>query len=232
MIITNYEGDKMSILAIGTHPDDIEIGCGGTLRKYIDAGEKVDLIIITDGRAGSDQIKPDDLTKIREDEAREAAKVLGAWSIHFLGLKDGLTSFTREKRVELVSLIRKLKPHTVFIHAQADQSPDHKVARDLSLAALAVVNGPWYEESLEKPCEVKNIYGYEVWNPLNTFGITSDITNTLQAKINALNCHKSQLKDINYSEAFMGLARYRGVMTGAGQYVEVFETINSKLEIS
>ena len=66
----------MSILAIGAHPDDIEIGCGGTLGKLISQGEKVTVLIITDGRAGSLEQDSLELVKLRQNEAKKSAKVL------------------------------------------------------------------------------------------------------------------------------------------------------------
>ncbi|MGE5856424.1 MAG: PIG-L deacetylase family protein, partial [Syntrophaceae bacterium] len=81
------------MLSFGTHPDDIEIGCGGTEALLAAKGYEIAHVILTSGEAGSDRTPPWELGPIREKEAIEAAKVLGAGNVEFLRYPDGLTGF-------------------------------------------------------------------------------------------------------------------------------------------
>lgn len=213
----------MCILAIGAHPDDVEIGCAGTLRKFILLGIDVHFLIMTDGSAGSIKINNQQLIEIRKNEAITAAEILGVKSIQFFGLEDGLTGFSRKDKIELIKIIRKIKPAKIFTHAKSDLFNDHAIIHNLVMSAVAVSGGPWFSEVEIAPFEVCEIYGYEVWNPINNFHSAVDITETMQTKLLALSLHKSQTQEINYSEAVKGLAAYRGVMSGKGRFAEVFE---------
>lgn len=213
------------VLAIGAHPDDVEIGCGGTLAKCAAAGDSVSHLVVTSGEAGSDTIPPKTLARTREAEARRAGKALGAAKVEFLRLRDGLTSYSRADKIALVNRIRALRPDVVFVHARSDAFPDHRVVHELAMAALTAAAGPWYQESRGAPWQVGSVLGYEVWHPLNAYQLAVDITPTLEMKLKALRCHASQMAAIAYDEAAAGLARYRGAMSGAGTHAEVFEVI-------
>jgi LmbE family N-acetylglucosaminyl deacetylase len=213
------------ILAIGAHPDDIEIGCGGTLALHVEAGHETHHLCVTSGGAGSDSVPADELARLREAEARRAGAHLGAASVDFLGLADGLTAFTRDDRVHMVNIIRRLRPHLVLVHASRDRFPDHRVVHELVLSALIAASGPWYQEAKGSPWKVGTVLGYEVWHPLEVHQMAIDISRTLPRKLEALRCHASQMTAIRYDEAVAGLARYRGVMTGVGTHAEVFEVL-------
>lgn len=213
------------IMAVGAHPDDIEIGCGGTLALHAQRGDATHHLCVTSGDAGSDHIPPEVLARQREEEARKAGLRLGAASVQFLGLRDGLVAFTREDKVRVVNLIRTLRPHVVLVHSSHDHFPDHRVVHELAMAALTAAAGPWYQESQGAPWKVPTVLGYEVWHPLEVYQMAVDITESLPRKLEALRCHASQLHAIQYDEAVAGLARYRGVMSGAGTHAEVFEVL-------
>ena len=83
-----------SVTSFGAHPDDIEIGCGGTELKLINVGYEVNHVYVTSGEAGSREIEKEKLALIREREAREAAKSLGVKKVEYLRYPDGLTSFS------------------------------------------------------------------------------------------------------------------------------------------
>lgn len=217
----------MKILAIGAHPDDIEIGCGGALGKYVDQGEHVEVLVMTSGEAGSLTIDKSELAIMRQQEAIAGSKVLGIEKVHFFGLEDGLTGFSRSEKVKLIALLREIRPDVIFLHSESDNSYDHQMVHKLALAAVFSASGPWFGEAGNgKPFAVKSIYGYEVWSPLSRFQMAIPLTlMEMKRKIDALKKHKSQVESYGYVQAVEGLAKYRGAMSGSGEFAEVFEVI-------
>ena len=216
-----------NILSFGAHPDDIELGCAATEASLIKKGHTVIHGYVTSGEAGSQTISRNDLRKTRESEARESAKVLGVKEVIFLRYPDGLTGFTEMMRIEIINIIRKIRPEIIFVHETNETFPDHKIVNDLVLSAVAGAAGPWFQETEGEPYSTPTILGYEVWHPLNNFQFAVDISDTIDLKMKALSCYESQIGPTKYDEAFKGLARYRGVMTWKGKYAEVFEVIKS-----
>ena len=219
----NIEARK--VLSFGTHPDDIEIGCGGTEVLLAQKGYEITHVILTSGEAGSDRIPSRELSAIREKEAIEAAKVLGAGGVEFLQYPDGLTGFTREMKVDIIRIIRRLKPHILFVHERNESSLGHRVASELVLEAMQAGSGPWFQEAGGEPWSPEIVLGYEVWHPLGRHELAVDISSTLETKLKALACHRSQTAGVRYDEAVRGLARWRGVMSLSGGDAEVFEVI-------
>ena len=218
---------KKQILSFGAHPDDIEIGCGGTEYKLIQKGYDVTHVYVTSGEAGSQLISKKELASIREQEAHTSAEYLGVKDVKFLRCNDGLTFFTEETRVSIINLIREIQPEIVFVHGACDLFPDHKIVHNLVMSAIAGAAGPWFQETRGEPWSVKQVFGYEVWHPIQNYQWAVDITATIDVKLQALSCFESQVKPTRYDEAFRGLARYRGVMSWVGEYAEVFEVIKS-----
>ena len=218
-----------AILAFGAHPDDIEFGCGGTVRKLIEKGWSAVHVCVTSGEAGSSTIDRATLAATREQEARRAAEVLGAERVHFLRAADGLTQYSRDHKIAVINLIREVRPEILFVHASSDQFPDHKLIHELVMSAVAGAAGPWYQESIGEPHLPGTILGYEVWHPLNIYQLSVDITTTVERKLAALRCHRSQIEATHYDEASLGLARYRGVMSFSSTHAEVFEVLRTSL---
>ena len=220
-----------AILAFGAHPDDIEFGCGGTVRKLIEKGWSAVHVCVTSGEAGSSTIDRATLAATREQEARRAAEVLGAERVHFLRAADGLTQYSRDHKIAVINLIREVRPDILFVHASSDQFPDHKLIHELVMSAVAGAAGPWYQESIGEPHLARTILGYEVWHPLNTYQLSVDITTTVERKLAALRCHRSQIEATHYDEASLGLARYRGVMSFSSTHAEVFEVLRTSINL-
>jgi N-acetylglucosamine malate deacetylase 1 len=218
-----------TILAIGAHPDDIEIGCGGTLALFAEKDYKIIHLIVTSGEEGDLLVPKAELAVQREHEAKGAARVLGASGAFFMREPDGLTSFSKATKMKLISLLREIRPETVFTHSSSDHFPDHKIAHELVRAALLAASGPWYQEAGGAPHDVANVYGYEVWHPLTQPQMSIDISRTFEKKIEALRQHASQVGRIDYVEAVRGLALYRGAMTGVGKFAEVFEVLKTSI---
>lgn len=213
------------VLAVGAHPDDIEIGCGGTLAKLRARGDEVHALVATSGEAGSDRVDAETLARTREGEAREAAASLGFDSIQFLRLPDGLTGFSREDKVRVIGIVRRLRPHVLFVHSSRDHFLDHKAVHGLITASVPAAGGPWFHEASGEPWSVETMLGYEVWHPMELYSMAVDITETLPRKLEALRRHRSQTGTIAYDDAVEGLARYRGAMSGVGRHAEVFEVL-------
>lgn len=215
-----------TIVCFGAHPDDIEIGCGATLAKWKQTQHAtIHHVILTSGEAGTLHTPADQLIATREAEARRAAAIIGASSVEFLRFEDGLTSYTKAMKESVIRCLRRLQPDVVFCHGSEDRFPDHRVVHQLVMDALAVSSGPWYPGCGDNPTQVKAIYGYEVWHPMNRFQMSVDVTEYFDTKMKALSAFESQVTEVAYDDAFRGLARYRGVMTLTGQYAEVFEVI-------
>lgn len=213
------------VLSFGTHPDDIEIGCGGTELRLIEKGCQVTHVCVTSGESGSQTLTREELRATREREAIAAAEVMGVSDVRFLGFEDGLTEYTRSMKLEVVDVIRSIRPWIIFTHSPQDNFPQHQVVSKLIHNAIIHASGPWYQETREKPWDTPVVLGYEVWFPMNKWQTAVDITDTIEQKLKALACHESQIEDVKYDEAFGGLARYRGEMTFASQYAEAFEII-------
>jgi LmbE family N-acetylglucosaminyl deacetylase len=229
---TEYRKGKMNdtkkrVLSFGAHPDDIEIGCGGTEARLARKGYEITHVILTSGEAGSDTIPPWEFGATREKEAVAAAKVIGACGVEFLRYPDGLTGFTREMKVDIIRIIRRWQPHILFIHERNESSLGHRVASELVLEAMQAGAGPWFQEAGGDPWSPECVLGYEVWHPLGHYEIAVDISATLQTKLEALSCHRSQTMSVRYDEAVRGLARWRGVMSLSGGDAEVFEVIKA-----
>ena len=215
------------VLSIGAHPDDIEIGAAGALLKLKDQGYRLVHLVVTNGDAGSLEIPKAELAAIRKAEAQAASVSLGAEQTIFLDAPDGLLSYTHEMKIAVVKVIRQLKPAVIFTHAAQDHFKDHQVVHQLTMTAVVAAQGPWYQDAGGEPYTVPEIYGYEVWNPLNVFQTAVDISEYFERKILALSKHSSQMSGVNYIGAVSGLAQYRGAMAMRGRYAEVFEVIRT-----
>jgi bacillithiol biosynthesis deacetylase BshB1 len=129
----------VDILAIGPHPDDIEIGCAGTLLKFRQRGDLVGLLDLTGGELGT---KGDGPTRLAE--SREAARRLGATFRCNLAIPDGTVHDVDHWRVELVRLIRIAKPTWVFCNLEETRHPDHAGGAQLVKAAFFLARLPRY----------------------------------------------------------------------------------------
>ena len=219
-----------SILSFGAHPDDIELGCGGTELLLRDAGYAITHVCLTSGEAGSDVLAAEELRVIREREAREAARMVGA-GLELFNLPDGHVRSSQELQRRLITLVRRVRPEIVFVHTADDRMRDHQEVHAMVVDAVTVAAGPWHAGCGE-PHRVRSMFGYEVWDPLRNPGWVVDITATLGRKLEMLGCHASQMSAIDYRAASEGLARYRGVMSGRSKAAEAFEILRCEPKLS
>lgn len=218
------------ILAIGAHPDDIEIGCGGTIRLLADQGCEIKFVVVTSGEEGSLSDK-EKLRMCRETEARNSAQILGASEVIFLNEDDGLRTFTKLSKIRLIQIIRDFKPDMAFIHTAFDSFPDHKVVHELSRSAILASGGPWYSEGGQFPHSIGDVFGFEVWNPIPQAQVTVNISKNMELKLKALACHQTQITNVDYVGAVRGLNEYRGGVSMSGKYAESFEVLKLELKL-
>ena len=117
---------KLDILAIGVHPDDVELGCSGTLLKHISQGKKVGILDLTKGELGSRGSG-----ELRLKEADKSAQILGVLVRENLGFADGFFKNDKAHQLEVIKMIRKYQPDVVLTNAPKDRHPDHGRASQL-----------------------------------------------------------------------------------------------------
>ncbi len=118
---------KLDILVLAAHPDDAELGCGGTIVKHISLGHKVGIVDFTRGEMGTRGTP-----QTREKEATESASILGLSARENLGLKDGFFQNDAENQIHVIRAIRKYRPEIVLANAVYDRHPDHGRGSELA----------------------------------------------------------------------------------------------------
>lgn len=214
------------VLAIGAHPDDIELLCAGTLARFLNAGSSVHLAVATRGdRGGSDGPSPA-LADRRRAEAEAAAAILGA-PIDFLGFGDAEVFDTSEARSRFVALIRKAKPDLILTHDPDDYHVDHVRVSDLTATASwsAASGGHISDEPpLDRPPTLlyMDTIAALKFDPSHYV----DISDVFELKQRMLACHASQTaRNDGGIHALAELAevqsRLRGFQVGV-RYAEAF----------
>ena len=117
---------KLNILAFGAHPDDVELGCGGTLAKSVAEGKKVGIIDLTQG-----EMSTRGTVKLRAEESQAAAKILGVSIRENLNFKDAFIVNDQAHQMEVIRILRKYTPEVVLCNAIEDRHIDHAKASDL-----------------------------------------------------------------------------------------------------
>ncbi len=189
---------KVDILAIGVHPDDIELSCSGTLMKHIAEGKKVGLLDLTAGELGTRGN-----AILRQQEAEAASAMMGAVVRVNLGMEDGFFVHNNENMLEIVEIIRLLQPEIVLTNAISDRHPDHGRAAKLTAEAcfysgLSKIKTEWEGESQElwRP---KVVYHY-IQDHYIEPDFVVDITPYIRQKMEVIQCYKSQFYDPNSTE--------------------------------
>jgi len=214
----------MIILIVAAHPDDEVLGCFGTVAKMIQDGHKAYTLILGEGKTSRDNLN-DSIENLKE-EALKANQMIGVEKVFFKNFPDN--RFDTVALLDIVQAITQIKesikPDIIFTHFKHDLNIDHR----LTYEAVLTATRPMEKES------VKEIYSFEIlssteWNyPLsfspNTF---FDITTTIDAKVNAMNCYKSELREFPHPRSLEGIrhnALTHGIKVGR-KYVEAFEAI-------
>jgi N-acetylglucosamine malate deacetylase 1 len=199
------------ILCIGAHPDDLEVGMGGTIAKLVSKNYDVQMLVVL--------IKEFEKIRIRETESKNSALCLGA-KIDFIRLDLDEMSYSRKLVQKFDKYINEMNPHAVFTHWIGDSHQDHQIIANTTITSLR-----------KNKC---SLYMYEQCIP---GGITSssfkpqlfvNIDNFIEKKIDALIKHESQITKLNNQGSWVygvkGRAQYRGYQINCN-YAEAFEVI-------
>jgi len=189
---------KLDILAIGAHPDDVEMSCGATIAKEISLGKKVGILDLTRGELGTRGS-----AEIRDKEAQDAAKILGVSMRHNLEFADGFFENNHVTQLEIIKIIRKYRPEIVLCNAIQDRHIDHgkgsKLASDACfLSGLRKIE-TIHEGNHQGAWRPKHVYHYIQWNEL-TPDFVVDVTGFMEKKLEAVFAYKSQFYDENSNE--------------------------------
>lgn len=182
---------QVDILAIGVHPDDIELACSGTLLRHIDQGKTVGLLDLTRGELGTRGS-----AEIRDREAAEAARLMGAQFRKNLAMPDGFFQYTEEHLRQIIAVIRAAQPRIVLANALSDRHPDHGRAAKL-VADACFYSGLAKIETLDEAGQPQ-----ERWRPQAVYhyiqdhnlkpDFVVDITDHLDRKMELIMAFSSQ----------------------------------------
>lgn len=181
---------KVDILAIGVHPDDVELSCSGTILKHIAQGKKVGILDLTIGELGSRGSG-----ELRLVEAANAAKVLGVEFRENIGLADGFFENDKESQLAIIKMIRKYQPDVVLANAIRDRHPDHGRASQLISNACFYAGLLKIETELDgqsqKHWRPKAVYHY-IQDRFIQPDFVVDVTDFIDQKIASIQCFSSQ----------------------------------------
>lgn len=163
------------VLAIGAHPDDIELGCGGALVKHVARGDEVTMLVVTNGEAGPGR------TELRLAEQQAAADLIGADRLEFGGFPDGRVSIHELDLVHLIEqAVGRWQIDLVYVHGAQDSHQDH---RSIAVATWGAARHARNVLCYDSPSSIQ-------FNPT----VFVDISNALEKKVAALECHSSQVQ--------------------------------------
>jgi LmbE family N-acetylglucosaminyl deacetylase len=196
----------MKVLAIGAHPDDIEVGCAGTLMKYSKSGHEIFLLVMTEGHKGGD-------AKLRREEQYKAAEILKPKEVMWAGYKDTeLTPNMNELVHDIEIVLNKIKPDFIFANYGDDTHQDHRALCKATVSATRYV---------------RNVLFYET-PTTHDFSPTVfvNIRETIEEKYSMLLAHQSQVMKTNIEglsivDVAKSTAIFRGIQ-GRLQYAEAF----------
>lgn len=232
---------KLDILAFGAHPDDVELGCSGTILKEISLGKKVGIIDLTRGELGTRGS-----ADLRDQEAAEAAKILGVSVRENLRFRDGFFANDEAHQLKVIQMIRKYQPEIVLCNAIDDRHIDHSRGSQLVSDACFLSGLMKIETQLDGQAQQawrpKLVYHYIQWKDSKPDFVV-DITGFTEKKVDSILAYKSQFYDPNSKEPespitsknFMESLHYRsrdlgrlvGVEHAEGFTVERYLAVNS-----
>ena len=236
---------KIDILAIGAHPDDVELGCSATLAKEISKGKKVGILDLTRGELGTRGT-----AEIRDQEAANAAKILGVKFRHNLEFSDGFLVNNAASQLEIIKSIRKYQPEVVLCNAIDDRHIDHAKASKMASDACFLSGLRKIETILngnpQKEWRPKHVYHYIQWKNIEPDFVV-DVSGFMDKKLEAVFAYKSQFHDAeskepmtpiasqNFKESLtyraMDLGRLIGTEYGEGFTTERYPAVNSLFDL-
>ncbi len=219
---------RLDVLAVGAHPDDVELGCGGTVALLARAGRRVGLLHLTRGEAGTRGT-----TAERHAEAEAAAEALGAVELLFLDCGDGALRHGRVEEDALIEVLRRYRPEVILGPTPADRHPDHGRAHRL-VADACFYSGLAARRAGELPPHRPGaVYSYMQHDPFEPAFVV-DVTSVWEVKQRALDAYPSQIHPAgdeseadgrdepitkvataDFRAAIEGRARHFGMLIGA-----------------
>ena len=189
---------KLDILAFGAHPDDVELGCGGTLAKEIALGKKVGIIDLTRGELGTRGS-----AQLRDEEASNAKEILGVRVRENLGFADGFFLNDKTHQLEIIKMLRKYQPEIVLCNAIDDRHIDHpkgsKLVSDASFLSGLLKIETEVNGVVQDKWRPKQVYHYIQWKTIDPDFVV-DVTGYMDVKVAAVKAYGSQFYDPKSNE--------------------------------
>jgi bacillithiol biosynthesis deacetylase BshB1 len=189
----------LDILVFSAHPDDAELGCGGSIARWVHEGYKVGIVDFTQGELGTRGTP-----ELRLKEATKAKEILGISVRENLGLPDGFFENNPQNQLKIIHIIRKYQPKLLVINAPEDRHPDHARAAKLSMDACflsGLLKIQTFDENNnpQVPWRPSNFLHY-IQDKFLTPNLVIDITNFMETKINSIKAYQSQFYNPNSTE--------------------------------
>ena len=222
----------MNVLAVGAHPDDLEILCGGTLAKYSAAGHNVTMAVLTNGDMGRPDVAPEEMARIRKSEFEAAAELIGAETI-WIGVRDEMSVADLDARLMMVDVLRGSAPDVVLTHSGSDYHVDHRNASALVFDAAPLACVANIKRSAPALKKQPVIYHFDTLGAINfTPNEYVDITGTIEIKRRMYGCHISQVEwmvkatGFDIDDVIISVAKVRGYAAGV-TYAEGFARVEA-----
>lgn len=238
---------KLDILFIGAHPDDVELACGATIAKEVSNGKKVGIIDLTRGELGTRGT-----AETRDEEAFNAAKILGVHSRVNMRFADGFFKNDKEHQIEIIKMIRFYQPEIVICNAIDDRHIDHGKGSQLVsdacfLSGLRKIETIHKDETtIQAPWRPKTVYHYIQWKDLKP-DIVVDVSGFMDKKMASVFAYKTQffnpdsnepetpISSKNFTDSIeyraRNLGRLIGVEHAEGFTVERYAAVNSLFDL-
>lgn len=200
-----------SVLVLAPHPDDETLACGGAIALHAAQGDRVSVVIATDGAAGDPEghYRGVDYPVLRQAESRSAAEILGVSSVEYWGYRDGKLAEATDLAGRLTEAIQRIQPTLLYHPSTLEIHADHWA---LAMAVGRAREG--YRDSIAA-------YAYEIWATVQPTHLL-DITAVWELKRKAAEQYQSQLRYNDYLHKIAGLNAYRAIYLPSARYVEAF----------
>ena len=224
---------KLDILAFGAHPDDVELGCSGTIAKEISLGKKVGIVDLTRGELGTRGS-----VEIRNSESAKASEILGVVARENLDMRDGFFINDEAHQLKVIQMIRKYKPEIVLCNAIQDRHIDHgkgsKLVSDACFLSGLIRIETELDGVAQEAWRPKIVYHYIQWQNIEPDFVV-DISDFMDKKMDSVMAYSSQFYNPNSNEPvspitsknFLDSVKYRAQDLGRlvnATYAEGFTT--------
>ena len=203
------------VLIVAPHQDDECIGCGGMMARYQAEGSVVGVVYVAQSATG----------ETIGSEARASCHQLGISAVHGLGIAPVGSQLCEKLLLDMIQAMRNFAPDIVYAPHPDEDDAHHRMVAALTREATWLASYPLYPECGDPLQPVQQLYWYEVWTPLARPTHIRDITPFVEQKLLAIQAYQSQVAITRFDEAALSLNRYRGVLSGVGEYAEAFSLV-------